>query len=139
MINFVLTSLPPTSNHRLAVGGTGRMFKTKEYRIWQQCAIHQIREQVSRGQKPLEDEVKVLVRLVFPDNRKRDIDNPLKPINDILTQSGVISDDSRIKRQYVQGLTIKGQQRVIISIWEKEENSPFEAFELAEVKLAGIQ
>lgn len=45
--------------------------------------------------------IRVGVELYPPDRRKRDIDNPLKPLFDSLVASGLIEDDSQIQELIV--------------------------------------
>lgn len=52
--------------------------------------------------KTISDNVFVEIDLYPPDRRKRDLDNTLKAIFDGLQKSGVISDDSIIKKIMVE-------------------------------------
>ncbi len=94
--------LPPTSNHRLVPIG-GRQVKSPEYRAWMNQAAWLIRSQLTaqKHYEALSTEVFVRVAVTFPDRRKRDLDNVLKPLNDVLVQAGVIKDDSLIKFQSI--------------------------------------
>ncbi|MFC6277036.1 RusA family crossover junction endodeoxyribonuclease [Psittacicella hinzii] len=57
-----------------------------------------------------------------PDRRRRDIDNVIKPIMDILTEAGVYDDDSQIKRLEVSKInaddqddkSLRGKVKVLI-------------------------
>jgi len=49
------------------------------------------------GLKTFENHVKVFVELSPPDARKRDADNPIKPIFDVLQKANIVINDSIIK------------------------------------------
>ena len=49
----------------------------------------------------LEGPLKVTLWLHPPDRRRRDIDNPIKPLLDALTHAGAWSDDSQIRELHV--------------------------------------
>lgn len=84
--------MPPSVNGLwLNVPGRGRA-KTDAYRAWLQEAGWLIRAQRPR---PISGYVALSLRAgIAP--RRRDLDNLLKPICDLLVQMGVIEDDSRI-------------------------------------------
>lgn len=66
--------------------------------------------------------VDMTVRLVPPDRRKRDIDNPLKALLDALTHSGVWSDDSQVRKLVVWIDPPAKPGRVEVTINPVEEN-----------------
>ena len=50
-----------------------------------------------------------------PDRRTRDIDNPIKPLLDALTQAGLFKDDSQIRKLHIEfGELIKGGKTTVI-------------------------
>lgn len=111
--------LPPTSNHRLIPVG-GRQVKSPEYRQWMDAAAWQMRSQLTAQNQfeALASDVFVSVAVTFPDRRKRDLDNVLKPVNDALVKGKVIEDDSLISCQvvYRQGI-VKDDAKVEIFIY----------------------
>ena len=56
----------------------------------------------SQHEKYLEGDVSVFIRAYPPDKRKRDLDNILKPILDVLQDCDVIADDSQISDLRIQ-------------------------------------
>ena len=56
----------------------------------------------ARGLLRREDEVQVTIVLTAPDRRRRDIDNPVKPLLDALTHAGAWLDDSQVARLVVE-------------------------------------
>jgi crossover junction endodeoxyribonuclease RusA len=72
------------------IRGRGRI-KTKKYRDWLTAmGGHLIDQKVL----PITGPFAVLVGVTRPDRRKRDLDNMIKPILDLLTIHGLIDDDS---------------------------------------------
>ncbi len=113
--------LPPTSNHRLIPVG-GRQIKSPEYRAWMDQAAWLMRSQLPSKQDPIATNVVVTVGITFPDRRKRDIDNVLKPVNDAMVKSGVLADDSYIKGQIVYRDDIdKNNAKVEIGIYQPSD------------------
>lgn len=107
---FSLVDIPPTSNHRLmpvqAAKGL-RLVKTPEYRRWMEQAVISLSKQnLEHRAKILNERLAVFITVTFPDRRRRDIDNLLKPVNDALTKAGVIADDSLIDYECVMRLPV---------------------------------
>lgn len=100
MARIFTLKLPPTSNHRLMPitrGESMRLIKSPEYRRWMRESVADIMRQNSAYGEPIfTDRVGVSIFVAFPDKRRRDLDNLIKPINDVLTQAAVIADDSLI-------------------------------------------
>ena len=91
MIEFVLPN-PPSWNE-LYRFGQKRMYKTSAYGAWMQRAvawgIAQNVEAVSGF---------VGIEYTVPVNRRRDLDNYLKALNDSLEVIGVLKNDNKIRR-----------------------------------------
>ena len=84
---------PPTNNHYYSVAN-GRKILSVRGRTYKRDALY-----IIAGQKPSKargEAVSVTIHAHPPDRRKRDLDNLLKPVLDVLTESDVIEDDSRI-------------------------------------------
>jgi len=111
-------ALPPTANHRLLPVRAGkgvRMVKAPKYREWMDSAALFVREQAldaldldAKTAKADSSgalfacEVTALTVVCFPDNRRSDLDNVLKGVNDALVKARVIADDSLITTQIAQ-------------------------------------
>jgi len=85
---------PPLSACYRNVAGRGRV-KTQRYTAW---ANRQLMINLNlRGEIKFTDEVGVHIGVIRPDKRKRDLDNLLKPLCDLLVAGRVLVDDSQIK------------------------------------------
>lgn len=91
-------AFPPSTNHLFANAGKGRI-KSEGYRRWIKGAQGAILEQ---GRKRQPGPVSLSLALVRPDNRKRDLSNAIKSVEDLLVGMGVIEDDSLVQRLSVQ-------------------------------------
>lgn len=80
---------PPSVNSYMAVVN-GRKVKTKKHREYLDAHIW------DSPKKSIEGPVRVVYEATYPDGRRRDIDNLLKPLNDLLQSMGVVHDDSQI-------------------------------------------
>lgn len=80
---------PPSAN-RLWRTVKGRMIRSAEYREWLTSAGWILK---SQRPQPVKGPYRLTVVLVRPDQRRRDQDNLLKPISDLMKVCGVIEDD----------------------------------------------
>lgn len=90
--------MPPSVNHMYAnVKNYGRV-KTKEYKNWINEAQWMLVAQRNKGGKHtcLKGDVEVILRAYRPANKRRDLDNILKPVMDLLTSTKTIEDDRQI-------------------------------------------
>lgn len=93
-------ALPPTSNHRLMPSASGRgLIKSPVYRSWMQNEALAIACELPESSMPIDRPCYSIVQAFFPDRRKRDLDNILKSVNDVLVRANVIGDDSLITAQ----------------------------------------
>lgn len=90
---------PPTVNHYYTVA-RGRKILSKKGRDYKEAAwLHLL----SQGRyKQLEGDVSLFIRAYPPDKRRRDIDNILKPLLDVLTTAGIYKDDSQVTDLRIQ-------------------------------------
>lgn len=104
---------PPSVNGLHNNGGKkfGRS-RTKEYEAWRKFAGWKIKEQ-KVGKVP--GRVEVVISVVAPDKRKRDVANLEKAVSDVLVTMGIIEDDSLIFRNTQQWATGKGECLVVVS------------------------
>lgn len=91
MIKIIL-DLPPSVNRLWAVSKSGRMYRTTKYSLWRKHAVWEAANQ-AKG-KRITGRFRLIMEVVRPDKRKRDLDNLLKASLDCLTEAGVIADDS---------------------------------------------
>lgn len=89
-----LLPFPPSVNALYAnVKNVGRV-KTHAYKVWQKEAG--LRLNLQRPKK-VSGRVRIAIRAVPPDRRKRDLDNLEKAIMDFLVDMGVIDDDCLVE------------------------------------------
>ncbi|WP_188408759.1 RusA family crossover junction endodeoxyribonuclease [Agaricicola taiwanensis] len=88
---------PPSVNNLFRNAQKGRV-KTERYAEWANVAGWML-----KSQKPGRVEGKFALALVVQrkDNRKRDIGNLLKAVEDLLVEHGVIQDDSLAERIHI--------------------------------------
>jgi crossover junction endodeoxyribonuclease RusA len=96
MIEFAM-SVPPTANHMFFnVKGRGRV-KTPEYAAWRDHTAWFLK---SLRLGCLEGPVRVDIDL--PANKRRDIDNSIKPILDCIQSAGLVQNDRQVRALWVQ-------------------------------------
>lgn len=83
----------PPSTNRIWRQGQGRMHKSQQYKDWLALASWEIRAQLG-PKRVITNPFKITVRVERPDRRKRDLDNLLKPILDLIAHYGLIENDS---------------------------------------------
>jgi crossover junction endodeoxyribonuclease RusA len=96
---------PPSVNHYWGVSGKQRFIgkKGKEFRqaVAEACLDAQI--------QTMDGRLAVHVAIWPPDNRKRDVDNTLKPLLDAMEHAGVYENDSQIDELHIiRRETMKG-------------------------------
>jgi len=97
--------------------GRGR-YPTKEYRAWKVHAEKAIRK---TGVQLIDGLTVVDIEIGRKDGRRRDIDNQIKGILDMLTHMGVIEDDylvARVTAEWVPKTQVDGA-RVTVAAYEK--------------------
>ena len=94
-IILVNLEIPPSSNNRLLWRGKKAVL-APQYRAWKEYAvkeIHKTFEGWGVGYMPSKADYRVLMVIGWPDRRRRDIDGPIKPVLDAVTESHVAWDD----------------------------------------------
>jgi len=113
-IELHLSSLPvPKSNRYIRKKG-GTVFKPPRIKNWEARAIWEIKQQYSGD--PLDGPLSMEVILVLPNRRKRDIDNMLKSLWDVLEKAKVIKNDNQIYEIRTIKQIEKNVQKTIIYI-----------------------
>ena len=88
MVELVLP-YPPSAN-KLWTRTRKGMRRTDSYNRWLHCAGWAVRTQ---RPKKISGLYKLTIQAVRPDKRRRDIDNLIKPISDLLQTLGIVKDD----------------------------------------------
>lgn len=91
MLEFCIP-YPPSTN-RIWRQGKGRVHKSDEYKHWTAIAAWEIRRQIG-PQAVITKPFKIIIKVNRPDRRKRDLDNLIKPILDLIAHYGLIENDS---------------------------------------------
>ena len=125
----ITVPFPPSDNSHKKLGGftrskTGNLVQlrvntneTKQFFFDVYVLIKQMKATQgvkSFGSAPIYLEVDVYP----PDNRKRDITNILKVLNDSLERGGLFDDDYQISRLLIQRCGIVDQGKVVVRIYE---------------------
>ena len=84
----------------------GRRFKTPKYKKWAEDMLWLLK-QLKPQEKPYKIEIDLYIAMLM------DIDNPIKPILDALTKSGVIEDDRYIEKLIIRKIVSKEKKIVI--------------------------
>ncbi len=92
----------------LSINGAwvGRRFKTPKYKKWTEYMLWLLKS-VKPQEKPYRIEIDLYIAMLM------DIDNPIKPILDTLTKSGVIEDDRYIEKLTIRKIVSKDKKIVI--------------------------
>lgn len=84
---------PAKKNSRQGVVRNGRImnFPSKIYQAWEKAAVLQLKSQF-KGQA--DGKVTLAYQFYVGDKRKRDLDNMIASVNDVLVKVGLLADDS---------------------------------------------
>jgi crossover junction endodeoxyribonuclease RusA len=95
-------TMPPSANKARA-SVRGRLISTKVYREWLEKASDILRlHWLLSGNPTIEHDVELSVVLYPKDKRRQDIDNRNKGIFDALVKSGILADDSQVKKLTIE-------------------------------------
>lgn len=88
----------------------GRRFKTDDYKRYERDLIMLLPKGKVSG------EIEVTIELFLKNEKRTDIDNPIKPLFDILTKKGVWDDDCKIVSLHVhKSHRVKEGMRITIA------------------------
>ena len=115
MLTVINLPFPPSVNHLFATVGKRRI-RSERYRQWANVAGWQLKEQ---RPKAIRGPVEITLRIEEKTDRKRDLSNLVKAVEDLLVEHRIIDgDDHRTVRRGVQEWddTIKGCRVAIRSL-----------------------
>ncbi len=119
VIEIVLSGIPVPKSNRYIRRKGGKVFKPPRVKNWEVRALWEIKEQYKND--PLDGKLSMDVLLILPNNRKRDIDNMLKSLWDVLEKAKVIRNDNQIYEIRTVKKVIKGEKRTVVRIKEYKE------------------
>lgn len=100
--------LPPSTNNLYINRGKKRVI-SERYRAWRQAAGWALIEQ---SPKAVNGDFDLWLYVEWPDKRRRDLDNHLKAVLDLLVSHQLVEDDSRCQAMHIyRGL--KGKECVV--------------------------
>ncbi|QVJ07732.1 putative holliday junction resolvase [Vibrio phage vB_ValP_VA-RY-3] len=99
MICELYTDFPPSVNNYYVKTQRG-LFISQKGRKFRDQLIKDAHEQLG-GMDPIECKVRIDVVAWVPDNRKRDLDNLVKPIQDAISHAHIWGDDSQVDQLVV--------------------------------------
>jgi crossover junction endodeoxyribonuclease RusA len=93
MKTHISLPFPPSINHyyRHTARGVSILPAGRKFRV--EVNAHVVAQRAAKGYA---GRLVVLINAYPPDNRRRDVDNPIKPLLDAMTHAGVWVDDSQI-------------------------------------------
>ncbi|MEN3033580.1 MAG: RusA family crossover junction endodeoxyribonuclease [Aquificaceae bacterium] len=114
---FELSSLPIPKSNRYLRRKNGKVFKPNRVKNWEVRALWELINQASTQLKSaLDCKVCVEVELTLPDNRRRDIDNMLKSLWDVMEKAGIIKSDHQIFEVRTKKIIQKNLQKTSIMV-----------------------
>jgi len=120
LLKLFLSSLPVPKTNKYMRRKNGKVFKHYKVVKWEKKAIKELEKQYQG--EPINFPIKVEVFFFLPDKRKRDIDNMLKTLWDVLEKAGIISNDFLIYETRTVKIFSKEIKGTIINLYVYEEN-----------------
>jgi len=122
MIIRLTAPIPSKKNSRLVVGrGRGRALNipSAQYREWHKANLGSVRAQVA-GLPPLAAPLELRLRIFLADRHRRDLDNALSSVLDLLVDAGVLPDDSWavVPRMSVEAELVSGEPSAVAELAE---------------------
>ena len=103
---------PPSVNHYWGSSGRRRFVSKRGKEFQRDVAI----AWAASGHKTLEGPIELYVAALFPDNRRRDLDNLLKATQDALEHAGAYEDDGQIHRLAIWREGVEDGGRLVVQM-----------------------
>jgi crossover junction endodeoxyribonuclease RusA len=93
---YLELNFPPSTNNLFVNGRAGKgRFLSPRYKAWRTEAVLRVKLQ---NKLRIKGPFAIQINAVRPDRRRRDIDNAIKPLVDLLVHCGVTDDDSEMQQ-----------------------------------------
>ena len=125
MIEYILKgSVPAKKNSKIMNTKTHRMFPSKRYQEWHEYAALMLRRKVTEC---ISDKCYVILVFCNDTNRRKDPDNGVSSIFDLLTDIGAWTDDcwQIVRNHHVFNTYDKGNAWCKIYIYQPEEKEDY--------------
>ncbi len=122
MIELRLSQIPVPKTNRYVRRKNGAVFIPPRVKNWQTRAMWELKNQWNGD--PIDRRISIDITLILPNHRKRDIDNMLKSLWDLLERAGVLKNDNLIYEVRTVKKVEKGREGVLIRI--RDFDSPQE-------------
>jgi crossover junction endodeoxyribonuclease RusA len=119
MIEIKLSRVPVPKTNRYVRKRNGAVFIPPRVKNWEVRALWEIRNQWNG--EPIDRKISVDITLILPNHRKRDIDNMLKSLWDLLEKAGVLKNDNLIYEVRTVKKVERGKEGVLIRITDFHE------------------
>ncbi len=103
MIEFTVP-LPPSANRLWRRSGR-HIHKSSEYQAWLTDAGFLARVVTNNTHSHVPGPYILTLHATRPDKRRRDLDNLIKPIGDLITSIGLVEDDSKCEMLFARWVT----------------------------------
>lgn len=110
---------PVSANQRLIKSKNGILINSSKYRDWHNLALFQIKNQFSKIET-LQGRIKLSIEVHFRDKRRRDIDNIVKGLQDVLTDAKFFIDDCQIDELFVKRAEIDTDKKGYVIVFIEE-------------------
>lgn len=125
MLRLIITGETPAKKNSRVVLKGGRNIPGERYRKWHAQAAGEIGAQLllmgdEAPEFPIESVIRIRLTFYHGDNRRRDSDNGASSVLDLLTDCGVIKDDSWqiVRALETRNFLDRGKARCIVEIDE---------------------
>lgn len=122
MVALVLRAWPISANDRLTYrsgsDGTIRFITSDRYRGWQQVASLELRPQVRKLNGVVFTHPRVEIGVFEPNKIRRDLDNLIKPVLDMLVYEQVLTDDCGVQAIEIRKLGVVPGGKLVITVRE---------------------
>ncbi|WP_420431420.1 RusA family crossover junction endodeoxyribonuclease [Candidatus Poriferisocius sp.] len=116
----VLPGFPPTTNNLYRSGKRGLRYMSTEYRKWKAGMVPYIQESVETS---LPDKTPFCLEIaLYGIDRRSDISNRVKAMEDAMVESGVVPDDRWCDRCVVARLKGDGRKETVVYAYTLEDD-----------------